>query len=67
MKEEDVLGVVECEDELRMLLPTYSAVLAAEPSVEEGKASTSTASPLAPPSPPQGFLSTLVPFLGFGS
>lgn len=61
IKEENVLGVAEHEDEER-ILPPYLAVLAIELSGEEGKAFTSTASPLA--LPPQGFLSTTVPFLG---
>lgn len=62
IKEEDVLGVAKHKDEERILLSPYLAVLATEFSGEEGKASTSRASPL--PLLPQGFISTSVPFLG---
>lgn len=59
IKEEDVLGVVECEDELQ-ILPNIVSSVSSRTLWREGKS--------APPLPalhptftPQGFLSTLVP------
>lgn len=52
-------------EDAEWILPPDLAVLATELSGEEGKAFTSTARTLA--LPPQGFLSTTVPFLGLQS
>lgn len=63
VKEEEVLGVVENEDEKWTLVSQCAAGLAVESSGNEG----STSIPqLSPTSPSQDFLSSFVPFLSHG-